>query len=268
MDISTAPSYRGYRFPAEVISHCVWLYFRFCLSFRDVQEMMLERGIEVSHEAVRLWCLKFGAEYARKLRRRRERPGDIWHLDEVFCKLVYLWRAVDQSGEVLDILVQKRRDTKAAKRFFQKLLKGLRYLPRAIVTDKLPSYGAAKQEVMPTVAHYRGRRLNNRGGEFPSAHPRTGASNAPIHVDATCPALPLSTCASLESLPTGTTPHARMQLPEVDAGAIRGVVPDNRRDGDLRVEKRKCSYATRVGDFREMRRQLDSASSAAKGGGF
>jgi putative transposase len=166
MDTSTAPTYRGYRFPREIIAHCVWLYFRFNLSFRDIQEMMLERSVEVSHEAIRLWCLKFGAEYARRLRRRRSRPGDTWHLDEVFCKingqLVYLWRAVDQSGEVLDILVQKRRDTKAAKRFFRKLLKTLRYVPRAIVTDKLPSYGAAKKDLMPNVVHQRGRRLNNR----------------------------------------------------------------------------------------------------------
>ena len=166
MDISTAPSYRGYRFPREIIAHCVWLYFRFSLSFRDIQELMLERGIEVSHEAIRLWCLKFGAEYARRLRRRRRRPGDTWHLDEVFCKingeLVYLWRAVDQSGEVLDILVQKRRDTNAAKRFLRKLLKGLRYVPRSVVTDKLRSYGAAKQELIPSVVHHRGPRLNNR----------------------------------------------------------------------------------------------------------
>ena len=128
--------------------------------------MMLERGVEVSHEAIRLWTLKFGTEYARRLRRCWVRPGDSWHLDEVFCKMngksVYLWRAVDQSGEVLDILMQKRRDTKAAKRFFRKLLKGLRYVPRAIVPDKLPSYGAAKQNVMPTVVHYRWRRMNNR----------------------------------------------------------------------------------------------------------
>ena len=144
----------------------MWLYFRFSLSFRDIQELMLERGVEVFREAIRLWCLKFGAQYARQLRRRRGRPGDTWHLDEIFCKingkLVYLWRAVDQSGEVLDILVQKRRDTKAVKRFFRKLLKGFRYMPRAIVTDKLPSYGAAKKDVMPNVAHRRGRRLNNR----------------------------------------------------------------------------------------------------------
>jgi len=166
MDTSTGASYRGYRFPREIIAHCVWLYFRFSLSFRDIQEMMLERGVEVSHEAIRLWCLTFGAEYARRLRRQRGRSGDTWHLDEVFCKIngrpVYLWRAVDQSGEVLDILVQKRRDTKAAKRFFRKLLKGLRCVPRAIVTDKLASYTSAKKDFIPDVAHPRGRRLNNR----------------------------------------------------------------------------------------------------------
>ena len=97
MDTSTAPSYRGYRFPRESIAHCVWLYFRFCLSFRDIQEMMLERGVDVSYEAIRLWCLRFGAEDARRLRRQRGRVGDTWHLDEVFCKingeLVYLWVA-------------------------------------------------------------------------------------------------------------------------------------------------------------------------------
>jgi len=162
MHISTAPSYRGYRFPAQIISHCVWLYFRFCLSFRDVQEMMLERGIEVSQEAIRLWTLKFGAEYARCLRRRIGRHGDIWHLDEVFCKvngeLMYLWRAVDQDGETLDVLVQKRRNATAATRFFRKLLKGLRYSPRAIVTDKLSSYVTARQQIMPEVEHRRGGR--------------------------------------------------------------------------------------------------------------
>src|ERR1700674_560961 len=109
-----SPSYRGYHFPAAIIAHCTWLYFRlyfrFCLSFRDVQEIMLERGIQVSHEAIRLWTLNFGAEYARRLRRRIGRYGDTWHLDELFCKvngeLVYLWRAVDRDGETLDVLVQ------------------------------------------------------------------------------------------------------------------------------------------------------------------
>ena len=163
---TTSPSYRGYRFPVAIIAHCTWLYFRFCLSFRDVQEMMLERGVELSYETVRLWTLKFGDEYARRLRRRRRQCGDTWFLDEAFCKvngqLVYLWRAVDQSGEVLEILVQKRRNARAAKRFLRKLLKGLGYSPRTIVTDKLASYSAAKQEIMPAVTHQRGGRLNNR----------------------------------------------------------------------------------------------------------
>ena len=127
---------------------------------------MLQRGVEVSYEAIRLWCLKFGAEYARRLRRRTGRFGDTWYLDEVLCKingeLVYLWRAVDQDGETLDVLVQKRRNAIAAKRFFRKLLRGLRYAPRAIVTDKLQSYAAARQEVIPEVEHRRGGRLNNR----------------------------------------------------------------------------------------------------------
>lgn len=129
----TLASHRGYRFPTELIAHCTWLCFRFCLSFRDVQEFMLQRGVEVSHETIRLWTFKFGAEYARRLRRRERRCGDTWYLDAVFCKInsqqISLWRAVDQDGEVLDILVQKRRNAKAAQRFFRRLPKGLMYVP-------------------------------------------------------------------------------------------------------------------------------------------
>jgi putative transposase len=160
------PSYAGFRFPAEIISHCVWLYHRFPLSFREVEEMMLERGVVVSHETVRQWCGKFGQTYANGLRRRRPRPGDTWHLDEVFIKIGgkthYLWRAVDQDGTVLDILVTSRRDTKAATRFFRKLLKGLEYVPRVLVTDKLASYGVAHRRLMPGVEHRRSKYLNNR----------------------------------------------------------------------------------------------------------
>ena len=134
-----APCYRGYRFPAEIISHAVWLYHRFCLSFRDVEDLLAERGVTVSYEAIRLWCLKFGPEYARGLKRRQGRLGDTWHLDEVFVTIQderqYLWRAVDQDGDVIDILVQPRRDRKAAKRFFRKLLKGLCRVPGRLVTD-------------------------------------------------------------------------------------------------------------------------------------
>jgi len=120
--------YKNHRFPAEIISHAVWLYFRFCLSFRDVEELLFERGVIVTYEAIRKWCRKFGQQYANQLRRRRPRPGDKWHLDEVFLTIKgehhYLWRAVDQDGNLLDILVQRRRDKNAAKKFFRKLLKG------------------------------------------------------------------------------------------------------------------------------------------------
>jgi putative transposase len=161
-----APRYRRHRFPAEIISHCVWLYFRFCLSYRDIEEMMLVRGVFVTYEAIRQWCQKFGQTFAKDLRRRRPRPGDKWHLDEVFVKINgqtrYLWRAVDQTGVVLDILVQPHRDKVAAKRFFRKLLKGLQYVPRVLITDKLQSYGAAKAELLPGVEHRQHQGLNNR----------------------------------------------------------------------------------------------------------
>ena len=163
---TTAPNYKGYRFPAEIISHAVWLYFRFSLSFRDVEELLAQRGIVVTYETVRQWCLTFGQSYANELRRRRPRCGDKWHLYEVFLTIRgerhYLWQAVDQDGNVLDILVQSRRNKKAAKRFFHKLLKGVLYVPRVIIPDKLKSYGAAKREILPGVEHRQHKGLNNR----------------------------------------------------------------------------------------------------------
>ena len=158
--------YKNHRFPGEIISHGVWLYYRFTLSYRDVQELLFARGIDVTYEAIRQWRFKFGQDYANQLRRRRPRPGDKWHLDEVFLFIRgqwhYLWRAVDQDGNVLDILVQGRRNKKAAKKFFRKLLKGLQYVPRVVITDKLKSYGAAKREILPGVEHRQSRYLNNR----------------------------------------------------------------------------------------------------------
>ena len=125
MRTSLSPYYR-HRFPPEIISYCVWLYFRFALSFRDVEEMISSRGVSMSYESVREWCRKFGQSYANGLRRRSPRLGNRWHLDEVFLKINgqahYLWRAVDQDGDVLDILVQSKRDKKAAKKFFRKKL--------------------------------------------------------------------------------------------------------------------------------------------------
>jgi putative transposase len=158
--------YAGYRFPAEVISQAVWLYFRFPLSLRMVEEMLAARGIGVSHETVRQWALKFGQEFANRIRRRLPRAGDKWHLDEVAIKIAgvkhWLWRAVDQTGMVLDVLVQRRRDKRAAKRLLRKLLKRQCRAPRVMITDKLPSYGAAKREVMPGVEHRQHKGLNNR----------------------------------------------------------------------------------------------------------
>jgi putative transposase len=165
--VTTAtPSYKGHRYPVEIINHCVWLYFEFALSFREVEELLLVRGVAVSYETIRRWCAKFGQAYANQLRRRRPRPGDKWHLDEVFVgindKLCYLWRAVDQPGNVLDVLVQSHRNALSAKRFFRKLLKGLLYVPRVLGTDKLGSYQVAHRELMSSVKHRRSRYLNNR----------------------------------------------------------------------------------------------------------
>jgi putative transposase len=163
---ATPERYKYHRFPGEIVSHGVWLYYRFPLSYRDVQELLFERGIHVTYEAIRQWCRKFGQDYANQLKRRRPRPGDKWHLDEVFLTIhgerQYLWRAVDQDDNVLDILVQSRRNKKAAKKFFRKLLKGLQYVPRVLITDKLKSYGAAKREILPGVEHRQSRYLNNR----------------------------------------------------------------------------------------------------------
>jgi transposase-like protein len=157
MNPSSTNLYKTHRFPTEIISHGVWLYYRFCLSTRDVEELLLVRGVIVSYETIRQWCRTFGQEYAHQIRRRYPRPGDTWHLDEVFLTIRGvrhdLWRAVDQDGHGLDILVQNRRNKKAAKQFFRKLLKGLTYAPRVIITDKLKSYGAAKQEMLPGVEH-------------------------------------------------------------------------------------------------------------------
>lgn len=159
-------SYHRHRFPAEIISHAVWLYHVFSLSLRDVELILAERGVVVTHESIRLWCLKFGADFARRLRRRRPQPGDTWHLDEMFLRirgaLHYLWRAVDQHGVVLDILVQDRRNGAAAKCFFKRLLHGLKYKPRRLITDGLRSYGVAHRAVLPDVRHRTSRYLNNR----------------------------------------------------------------------------------------------------------
>ena len=159
-------SYKRHRFPPQIIAHTVWLYFRFPLSLRLVEEMLLERGIVVSYETVRRWAKKFGSDYARRLKRKPPSRYDTWHLDEVVVTIAgrkhWLWRAVDQDGYVLDEILQTRRDTKAAKRLLKRLLKKQGCLPRRLITDKLGSYAAARRRVMPTVKHRSHKGLNNR----------------------------------------------------------------------------------------------------------
>ena len=158
--------YLRHRFPPEIISHAAWVYYQLGLSFRQVEDLLAKRGVIVSYETVRQWCRKFGPDYARQLRRRQGHLGDIWFMDEVFVKIngqrQYLWRAVDQDGDVIDILVQPRRDGRAAQRFFRRLLKSQRRKPFRIVTDKLGSYRVAHRTVMPLVTHDTSRYANNR----------------------------------------------------------------------------------------------------------
>ena len=162
----TTKLYKRHRFPAEIIQHAVWLYYRFNLSCRNIEDLLAERGIEVSYESIRCWCNKFGPKYARRLKRRHAGYGDSFYIDEVFVKIDgkqrYLWRAIDQDGEVIDVFVQHRRDGKAAKRFFMRLLKTSQDEPRKIVTDKLRSYGVAHRELIPNSLHDTSQYANNR----------------------------------------------------------------------------------------------------------
>jgi putative transposase len=159
-------SYDRHRFPPEVIRHAIWLYVRFTLSYRDVEELLAERGFDLSYETVRRWVLKFGPAFARNLRRLRPRPADTWHLDEMVVSIrgrrMYLWRAVDSEGEILDLLVQPRRDKAAALRLMRKLLRKQANSPRVLVTDRLPSYGAARRQLGLAARHEQGLRKNNR----------------------------------------------------------------------------------------------------------
>jgi putative transposase len=158
--------YKQYRYPVEIIQYSVWLYHRFNLSQRDIEDLLAERGIIVSYESIRLWCNKFGPKYVTRLKRNHQGYGDTFFIDEVFVKIGgkqhYLWRAVDQDGEVIDVFLQKRRDGAAAKRFFKRLLKKHQGEPRKIVTDKLRSYGVAHRELIPDAIHDTSQYANNR----------------------------------------------------------------------------------------------------------
>ncbi len=163
----TPPDYAGYRFPSDVIHRAVWMYLRFTLSYRDIEDLLAERGIEVSYEMIRRWVSAFGPRIARRLRAQRPPPHRRWHLDEMFVRIgfkpMYLWRAVDAEGEVLEVMVQARRDAAAARKLVRKVLRKQGIAPTAWVTDKCPAYGAALRDLrLDGIPHLRGKRLNNR----------------------------------------------------------------------------------------------------------
>ena len=159
-------TYKRHRFPPDIISYAVWLYYRYNLSHRDIEDLLAERGIIVTRESIRLWCIKFGALYTRRLKRKHRGYGDTFYIDEVFIKINgkqnYLWRAVDQDGEVVDVYLQAKRDGAAAKRFFRRLIRNNGGEPRKIVTDKLRSYGVAHRELIPDTIHSTQQYENNR----------------------------------------------------------------------------------------------------------
>jgi putative transposase len=188
-------SYARHRFPPEIIRHAIWLYLRFTLSYRDVEELLAERGLDVSYETVRRWVLKFGPAFARNLRRLRPRPADTWHLDEMVVSIqgrrMYLWRAVDSEGEILDLLVQPRRDKAAALRLMRKLVRKQGYAPRVLVTDKLQSYGAARRDLGLSARHEQGLRRNNRAENSHQMVRRRERKMQRFKVGSLRPALPL-----------------------------------------------------------------------------
>jgi putative transposase len=222
-------SFARHQFPPAIIRHAVWLYVRFTLSYRDVEDLLAERGLDVSYETVRRWVLKFGPLFARELRHRRPRPTARWHLDEMAVTIAgrkfWLWRAVDDEGEVLDLLVQRRRDKAAAVKLMRKLLKKQGFAPDVLLTDKLRSYGAAKSEIGLSARHEQGLRKNNRAENSHQPSARCSASNHPDQPSASCPSTPLSKTPSTSSAisATLTSAHHRRRLTSVTHGFLFGL---------------------------------------------
>ena len=204
-------SYAGYRFPPEIIDQAIWLYLRFTLSLRDVEDLLAERGVAVSYETVRRWVNHFGPMIAADLRKRRLKPHTTWHLDEVYLKIdgrmVYLWRAVDAEGEVLDVLVQSKRNKHAALKLMRKLLKKYAFVPERLVTDDLRSYSAAVRVLGIEHWHERGRWKNNQSREFASADAAAGAQDAAVQERRLSPEIPVNACGGLQHLQRPTSSH-------------------------------------------------------------
>jgi putative transposase len=230
------PSDKRHRFPPEIIAHAVWRYCRFALRYRDVAELLAERGVLVTDETVRQWCRQCGQQDANALRRRRPRAGDTWHLDEVFMRLNgethYRWRAVDQAGNVLAILVQARRDTHAAVQFLRKLLKGLASVPRVLITDKLASDSAAQRAILPRVEHRRHKGAAQPCRERAPADPRARAADAAVQEPGPRPALPRRLRAARQPLPPTPPPPHRRSLSCDQGRTLRRVADGHRHAGE------------------------------------
>jgi putative transposase len=213
--------YNGYRFPPVIIQQAVWLYFRFTLSFRDVEDLLAERGITVSYETVRRWVNHFGPMIAADLRKRRPKPYTTWHLDEVYLKIsgrmVYLWRAVDAEGEVLDLLVQSKRNKHAALKLMRRLLKKYGFVPDQLITDDLRSYAAAAHDLGISTRHERGRWKNNRV-ENSHQPTRAGAQDAALQEPGLSAKISLRSLCRLQHLQRPTPPHFRFNASHLPRG--------------------------------------------------
>ena len=235
----TPLSYRRHRFPPELIQHAIWLYLRFTLSYRDVEELLAQRGLDISYETVRRWVLKFGPAIARRLRQRRPRPSDRWHLDEMVVRIagerLYLWRAVDDEGEVLDMLVQRRHDSRGALRLMRKLLKKQGFVPKLLVTDRLPSYASAFRRLRLTCRHEQGLRKNNRAENSHQVVPTTRAQAAAVQVGSIRPALPKPARCGSQHLQLSAPPHLPIHTADLPSRSYR-TVARCRRTGMTRGE--------------------------------
>lgn len=217
-------SYRGFRFPPDVIQRAIWLYLRFSLSLRDVEDILAERGIDVTYETIRCWVHRFGPQISAKIRAGRPRPTSKWHLDEMFVSVsgrqMYLWRAIDDEGEVLEVLVTARRDKRAAIRFLRKLLKKYQLAPITIVTDRCRSYRAGIEELKLCADHVMDKKANNRI-DFACSSSRPRAKTSGLQICSLSSEVPIHVCSHIQPLQRRSSSHNRSDTPPVSVGGSR-----------------------------------------------
>ena len=238
-------SFARHQFPPAIIRHAVWLYVRFTLSYRDVEDLLAERGLDVSYETVRRWVLKFGPLFAQELARRRPRPTSRWHLDEMAVIIAgepfWLWRAVDDEGEVLDLLVQRQRGKTAAVKLMRKLMKKQGFVPDVRVTDRLRSYGAAKAELKLTARHEQRAKSEQSRREFAPAGPATRAQDAAFQIAGISPALLVCSRSRLQQLQPSAPPRIPQHAPHYPRGGVPDVASRDRRLTGIELPRRRAA---------------------------